>query len=246
MTYCLAVKVNEGVALLSDTRTNAGLDDISRFRKMFVWERAGERALVLLAAGNLGVTQGVITHLESAIDAATRGDTAESILTCPTLYRAAELVGEAMQAAQERDRARIEASGASADASIILAGQRSDGEMRLFLIYCAGNFIEATEDTPFFQIGEHKYGKPILDRVINPRTSLTDALKAAMISMDSTMRSNLGVGMPLDLAVIRSERFGIVETRRFESDDPVFRAISESWSRELREAFHALPDVPLG
>lgn len=245
MTYCLAVKVDEGVVLLSDTRTNAGLDDISRFRKMFVWESRGERALVLLTAGNLGVTQGVITRLENAIDAASRGEEVESILTCDTLYRAAELVGEAMSALQSRDRARIEASGAAADASIILAGQRKGGQLRLFLIYSAGNFIEATDDTPFLQIGEHKYGKPILDRVINPATPLSDAMKAAMISMDSTMRSNLSVGMPLDLAVIRAEKYGAVETRRFESDDPVFRQISEAWSSELRAAFHALPDVPL-
>jgi putative proteasome-type protease len=241
----LAVKVDEGMVLLSDTRTNAGLDDISRFRKMFVWESRGERALVLLAAGNLGVTQGVMTRLETAIDAAARGEDVESILTCTTLYRAAELVGEAMSALQTRDRARIEASGAAADASIILAGQRKGGEMRLFLIYSAGNFIEATDDTPFLQIGEHKYGKPILDRVVNPSTPLTDAMKAAMISMDSTMRSNLSVGMPLDLAVIRAERYGVVEARRFESDDLVFRQISEAWSNELREAFHALPEVPL-
>ncbi len=245
MTYCLAVRVNEGLVLLSDTRTNAGLDDISRFRKMFVWEQRGERAIALLTAGNLGVTQGVITKLETAIDAAARGEDVESILTCPTLYRAAELVGEAMQAMQTRDRARIEASGAAADATIIVAGQRRNGEMRLFLIYTAGNFIEATEDTPFFQIGEHKYGKPILDRVIRPETPLSDVLKAAMISMDSTLRSNLSVGMPLDLAVIRAEQFGVVESRRFESDDPVFRQISEAWSKELREAFHALPEVPL-
>jgi putative proteasome-type protease len=239
------MKANEGLVMLSDTRTNAGLDDISRFRKMFVWEQPGERALVLLTAGNLGVTQGVIARLEETIDAAARGEEVESILSCATIYRAAELVGEAMHALQARDRARIESHGHAADASIILAGQRKGGEMRVFLIYSAGNFIETSEDTPFVQIGEHKYGKPILDRVITPATPIADALKAALISMDSTLRSNLGVGMPLDLAVIRAENFGVVESRRFESDDPVFHQISEAWSRELREAFHALPDVPL-
>jgi putative proteasome-type protease len=245
MTYCLALKVREGVVLLSDTRTNAGFDDISRFRKMFIWNIPGERTLALLTAGNLGVTQGVITRLEDAIDAAARGEDVESVLNCPTIYRAAELAGEAMQAMQARDRARIESTGAAADASMILAGQRKGGEMRLFLIYTAGNFIEATEDTPFLQIGEHKYGKPILDRVIQPQTALADAMKAALISMDSTLRSNLSVGMPLDLAVIRSEKYGAVETRRFEPDDPTFRKISEAWSRELREGFQNLPDVPL-
>ncbi|MBL8530743.1 MAG: peptidase [Hyphomonadaceae bacterium] len=245
MTYCLALKVREGVVLLSDTRTNAGLDDISRFRKMFVWERRGDRAIVLLTAGNLGVTQGVVTRLEDAIDAAARDeDGAESILSCATMYRAAELVGEAMNALQARDRARIEAHGSAADASIIMAGQRKGGKVRLFLIYSAGNFIEATDDTPFLQIGEHKYGKPILDRVIAPATPLKDALKAALISMDSTMRSNLSVGMPLDLAVLSTDAL-TVQSRRLEADDPNFRAISDAWSNELREAFHALPDVPL-
>ena len=245
MTYCLALKMREGVVLLSDTRTNAGFDDISRFRKMFTWTMPGERSIVLLTAGNLGVTQGVITRLEDAIDAAAREEDVESILNCATIYRAAELVGEAMHAMQSRDRARIEAHGAAADASIIMAGQRKGGEMRLFLIYTAGNFIEATDDTPFLQIGEHKYGKPILDRVITPATSLPDALKAALISMDSTIRSNLSVGMPLDLALIRSDHYGAIETRRFEADDATFRKISEAWSAELRKGFHNLPDVTL-
>lgn len=245
MTYCLAVKVNEGIVMLSDTRTNAGLDDVSRFRKMFVYEQRGERALALLTAGNLGVTQGVITRIEAAVDAASRGEDVESVLTCASLYRAVELIGEAMQAMQVRDRARIEATGAAADASIIVAGQRKGGKLRLFLVYSAGNFIEATDDTPFLQIGEHKYGKPILDRVIEAKTPLQDAIKAALISMDSTMRSNLGVGMPLDLALIREGQHGRVATRRLEADDAGFRTISEAWSKELREAFHALPDVPI-
>jgi len=245
MTYCLGLKVREGMVLLSDTRTNAGFDDISRFRKMFVFKTPGERSLVLLTAGNLGVTQGVISRLEEAIEAGKKDPEAESIVNCATIYRAAELIGEAMSALQSRDRARIEAIGAAADASIIVAGQRKGGVQRLFLVYSAGNFIEATDDTPFLQIGEHKYGKPILDRVISPDTPLRDALKASLISMDSTMRSNLSVGMPLDVCVMRADQYGEVETRRFDADDPTFRAISEAWSRELREAFHALPDVPL-
>lgn len=245
MTYCLGLKVREGLVLLSDTRSNAGVDDISRFKKMFSWTVPGERTIVLLTAGNLGITQGVITRLEDAVDAGARNGEVESILNCSTIYRAAELAGEAMQQLQARDRARIEAHGAGSDASMILAGQRRGGEMRLFLIYTAGNFIEATEDTPFLQIGEHKYGKPILDRVITEDTPLSEALKAALISMDSTLRSNLSVGMPLDLAVIRSENFGSLESRRFEPDDPIFRKISEAWSAELRGAFNALPEVPL-
>lgn len=244
MTYCLALKVREGLVLLSDTRTNAGVDNISRFKKMFVWRTPGERAVALCAAGNLGITQGVVTRLQADIDKAKRAKKAESLLSCATIYRAAELVGEAMASMQARDRARIEAQGAAADASIIVAGQREGGQPRLFMVYAAGNFIEATEDTPYFQIGEHKYGKPILDRVIKPTTPLDEALKAALVSMDSTLRSNLSVGMPLDLAVIPADAAGEAHTRRFEADDPVFRHISEHWAAALRDAFHSLPAVP--
>jgi putative proteasome-type protease len=244
MTYCLALKVREGLVLLSDTRTSAGVDNISRFKKMFVWNAPGERVVALVTAGNLGITQGVVTRLQTAVDAAARGEEVESVLNCSTIYRAAELVGEAMQAMQSRDRARIEAQGAAADASIIVAGQRAGGKQRLFLVYAAGNFIEATEDTPYFQIGEHKYGKPILDRVIRTTTPLDEVLKAALVSMDSTLRSNLSVGMPLDMAILPAEAFGVAHTRRFEADDPVFRHISEHWSQALSNAFHSLPDVP--
>jgi putative proteasome-type protease len=243
MTYCLALKVREGLVMLSDTRTNAGIDNISRFKKMFVFEQPGERVLVLLAAGNLGITQGVISHLEDAIEAGEADPNIESVLNCDSTYRAAELVGDAMQHLQSRDRARIEAQGSAADASMIVAGQRKGGILRLFLVYPAGNFIEASEDTPYFQIGEHKYGKPILDRVIKPDTDLQDAIKAALVSMDSTLRSNLSVGMPLDLAVITPDKIGVAQLLRMEPDDPTFHVISENWSIALREAFHSLPEV---
>ncbi len=245
MTYCLALKVNEGLVLLSDTRTNAGIDNISRFRKMFVWERPGDRVIALMTAGNLGITQGVVTRLQSLIDASKGDPEIETILNCASTYRAAELVGESMQALQARDRARIEAQGSAADASMIVAGVRKGGAPRLFLVYSAGNFIEATEDTPYLQIGEHKYGKPILDRVITPNTPLQDALKAAMVSMDSTLRSNLSVGMPLDLTVLKPHEYGIAHTRRLEPDDKAFRRISEHWADALRAAFLSLPEIPL-
>lgn len=244
MTYCLALKLHEGLVLLSDTRTNAGFDDISKFRKTFHWEKRGERAIAVMTAGNLGLTQSVIAHLQARVESAARGDEAESIMTCPTLYRAAELAGEAMHAIQSRDRARLEQAGVGADAALIVAGQRRGGAMRLFMIYPAGNFIEATDESPFLQIGEHKYGKPILDRVISAATPLHDGMKAAMLSMDATMRSNLSVGMPLDLTVIKPGRY-VIESRRFEPDDVVFHQISSIWSAELRKAFRPLPDVPL-
>src|SRR5579871_4623111 len=207
MTYCVGLKLKAGLVLLSDTRTNAGIDNIARFRKMFVFEQPGERVVALMAAGNLGITQGVITKLDAAIRAGRFDTGIESILNCETMYRAAQIVGDAMREIQKRDRADIEAQGSAADATIIMAGQRRGGELRLFLIYSAGNFIEAGEDTPYMQIGEHKYGKPILDRVIKPQTTIEEAVKAALVSMDSTLRSNLSVGMPLDLCVIEAGAF---------------------------------------
>lgn len=244
MTYCVGLKLKAGLVLLSDTRTNAGLDNISRYRKMFVFETPGERVLTLMAAGNLSVTQGVINQLQSDIDRSAEEDGVETILNCKTIYRAAQLVGQAMRDVQARDRASIEASGAGADASIIVGGERLGGEPRLFLVYTAGNFIEAGEDTPYLQIGEHKYGKPILDRVIRPETTLEEAIKAVLVSMDSTLRSNLSVGMPLDLCVIRSGRFR-ASTLRIESDHPEFRQISDSWANTLRVGFHSLPKITI-
>jgi putative proteasome-type protease len=244
MTYCVGLKLKAGLVLLSDTRTNAGVDNIARFRKMFLFEEPGERVVALMAAGNLGVTQGVITSLSAAVKRSKIDPEIESIMTCETLYRAAQLVGEAMQDIQKRDRAAIEAQGSAADATLIMAGQRRGGELRLFLVYTAGNFIEAGEETPYLQIGEHKYGKPILDRVIKPETTVDEAIKAALVSMDSTLRSNLSVGMPLDLAVIPTDEYH-AKTVRIESDHKEFRQISDSWAASLRQAFHALPSVKI-
>jgi putative proteasome-type protease len=244
MTYCVGLKLKAGLVLLSDTRTNAGVDNIARFRKMFIFEEPGERVVALMAAGNLGVTQGVITSLTAAVKRSKIDPEIESIMTCETLYRAAQLVGESMLEIQKRDRASIEAQGSAADATLIMAGQRRGGELRLFLIYTAGNFIEAGDDTPYLQIGEHKYGKPILDRVIKPDTTLDEAIKAALVSMDSTLRSNLSVGMPLDLTVIPAGEYH-ARAQRIESDHKEFRQISDSWAASLRTAFHALPSVKI-
>jgi putative proteasome-type protease len=244
MTYCVGIKLQAGLVMLSDTRTNAGVDNIARFKKMFVFEDPGERVIALMAAGNLGITQGVITSISAAVKRSKADPEAESIMTCETLYRAAQLVGEGMQEIQKRDRANIEAQGSAADATIIMGGQRKGGDLRLFLIYTAGNFIEAGEETPYMQIGEHKYGKPILDRVIRPDTTLDEAIKAALVSMDSTLRSNLSVGMPLDLTVIPAGEYR-AKTQRIESDHKEFRHISDSWASSLRQAFHALPSIKI-
>ncbi len=245
MTYCVAINVEEGLVLLSDTRTNAGLDNISRFRKMFTWSNPGERVVAMMTSGNLSMTQGVLTKIQAAIDRADDDPSVETIMNCDTLYRAAEIVGAAMREMQETYEETIKQHGVSAGASIILAGQRRGGRPRVFLIYAAGNFIEATRDTPFVQIGEHKYGKPILDRVIVPAIPLADAVKAALVSMDSTLRSNLSVGMPLDLVVIARDEYQVRSQRRIEAGDAEFSRLSSSWSEALRHAFVALPDYSI-
>ena len=243
MTYCVAVRVDQGLVMLSDTRTNAGMDNIARFRKSFTYSVPGERALVLMCSGNLSITQGVKTMLGRAIKDSQVDPDVESILNCATMHRAAQLVGDAMCEMQYHYRSTIEMQGSGADASILLAGQRRGGKPRLYLIYSAGNFIEATEDTPFFQIGEHKYGKPILDRIIKRETSLEDATKAVLVSMDSTLRSNLSVGMPLDLTVIERGQFDFRIRTRIEADNEEFQLLSLSWSAALRKGFEDLPNV---
>ena len=243
MTYCIGIKLHSGLILVSDTRTNAGVDNVSRFCKMFTWEVPGERAIAMVTAGNLSITQGVITELERAIADTSKKSRRETILNVPTMANVAHLVGDTMRMMQDRHRRALEEQGATADASLLVAGQRKGGQPRLFLIYAAGNHIEATDDTPFFQLGEHKYGKPILDRVIKPTTTMETALKAAIVSMDSTLRSNLSVGMPIDLAVIGTDKISIGMKRRIDQDDPDFQAISSSWSEALRLSLHALPEV---
>lgn len=237
MTYCVGLMVNQGMVFLSDTRTNAGVDNISRYRKMFTWQVPGERALVLMTAGNLAVTQAVINVVEEGVAAAQEGDDSRSILATDSMFRTAEIVGEAMISVQHKYRDSLQQGTELSGASIILGGQRAGGEPRMFLIYAEGNFIEVAEDTPFLQIGEHKYGKPILDRVITMQTPLDEARKAALLSMDSTLRSNLSVGMPLDLAVLPRDAYAFSEQHRIEADDTAFHDLSEAWSGALRDAF---------
>jgi putative proteasome-type protease len=239
MTYCVGLLLNAGIVCLSDTRTNAGLDNISTYRKMFTFEEPGERVIVIMTAGSLSVSQTTLAQLREAIEEPeATPDT--SIMLAPTMLKVAEIVGNALARVRlEIDHKMSASQGASA--SMIVAGQRKGGAMRLFLIYPEGNFIEATEDTPFLQIGEHKYGKPILDRVVRPDTGLADAQKAVLLSMDSTLRSNLSVGMPLDLCVIEKDACRVTERRRIEAGDPQFRAMSDAWSHALREGFTQIP-----
>ncbi|NBE06296.1 proteasome-type protease [Paragemmobacter ruber] len=235
MTYCVGLLLNEGMVLLSDTRTNAGLDNISTYRKMFLYEEPGERVIAMMTAGSLSVTQTTIARLREAIEDPDSDET-QSIMKAPTMLKVAEIVGNMLAKVREDIDEKMSAMQ-GVTASLIVAGQRRGGTMRMFLIYPEGNFIEATEDTPFLQIGEHKYGKPILDRVVKPSTSLADAQKAVLLSMDSTLRSNLSVGMPLDLCVIERDACRVSHTRRIEAGDEQFRAMSEAWSRALRDGF---------
>ena len=235
MTYCVGLLLNDGMVLLSDTRTNAGLDNISTYRKMFLFEEPGERVIAIMTAGSLSVTQTTVARLREAIEGP-EADETTSIMKAPTLLKVAEIVGNMLAEVRGEIDEKLSAMQ-GATASMIVAGQRKGGAMRLFLIYPEGNFIEATEDTPFLQIGEHKYGKPILDRVVKPSTSLQDAQKAVLLSMDSTLRSNLSVGMPLDLCVIERDACRVTMKRRIEAGDEQFRAMSEAWSRALRDGF---------
>ena len=234
MTYCVGLCLREGLLLLGDTRTNAGVDNISVFSKLQHVEVPGERVLGLCTAGNLAITQAVWGHLQEGV--ALDGRLAK-LQDVPTMFQAARLVGAAVRAIYEQDGQALSQQNIGFDCSLLVGGQIGAEPPRLFLVYSAGNFIEATADTPFLQIGEHKYGKPILDRVIKPNTSLQDAQKAVLLSMDSTLRSNLSVGMPLDLAVIAKDDCKVTQKRRIEAGDEAFRAMSEAWSRALRDGF---------
>ena len=236
MTYCVGLFLNDGIVLLSDTRTNAGLDNIAVYRKMFMFEDPGERVIAIVTAGSLSVTQTAIAQLREAIDDPDAGPET-SIMLAPTMLKVAEIVGETLARVRRTVDDKLAAMRQGASASMIVAGQRQGGAMRMFLVYPEGNFIEATDDTPFLQIGEHKYGKPILDRVVRPETTLADAQKAVLLSMDSTLRSNLSVGMPLDLAVIHRDACRVAHQRRIEAGDADFAKMSAAWSKALRDSF---------
>ncbi len=238
MTYCVGLLLEGGLVMLSDTRTNAGFDNIACYRKMFVFEASGERAITILTAGNLSVTQTVIAKLRHEM---ARDGSPESIMHAGTMLEVAEIIGRTLNDVYVEISERMERTKYSASASMLVGGQRLGGQMRLFLVYPEGNFIEATDDTPYLQIGEHKYGKPILDRVVRPATTLEDGRKAVLISMDSTLRSNLSVGMPLDLLTIRRNEYRVSTRERIEPGDATFAAMSEAWSAALRDGFAALP-----
>jgi putative proteasome-type protease len=246
LTYCVGILLEEGIVLGSDSRTHAGVDDFASFCKMTVFEEPGERVLVLLSSGSLAGTQAVVSVLRQEADATAEAAGTVSIRNARTMFDVARVVSDAMRAIDRRDSEHLEKHDLSFNASFILGGQIKGEPMRLFRIYAAGNFIEAGADTPFFQTGEAKYGKPIIDRVIARSTSLSDATKCVLVSFDSTMRSNLSVGMPIDLLCYERDALVVQKRRRFEQGDPYFGALSKKWSEGVRAAFKQLPEPQWG
>jgi putative proteasome-type protease len=231
--------------MIADTRTNAGLDNISIYRKLNTVVVPGERVLALASAGSLSVSQSVVSLLHEGLENPETGEV-ETLVKAPTLFRAAQLVGRAIRQVRSIDGKALTDAALTFDVSFLFGGQIKGGPMRLYMIYAAGNFIECGQDAPFLQIGEHKYGKPILDRAVTYRTDLYDALKIALISMDSTMRSNLGVGLPIDLTVIRRDALNPEVSYRIEAGEPYFHDLRERWSAALRAAHMAIPRPPYG
>ncbi len=236
MTYAVAFRLERGLVFAADTRTNAGVDNIAQYKKLQTWRRPGERVFVLLSAGNLAVTQAVISLLNESIAEEAEEEVA-TLYNAPNMYRAARVVGDAVREARRIDGAALEASKLGFNTNFIFGGQVKGERPRLFQIYPEGNFIEATDDTPFFQIGEHKYGKPILDRVAHADMRLGEAAKLILLSFDSTLRSNLSVGMPIDLVLYERDTFDITREKRIGADDEYFRKLSGAWSDALRGAF---------
>ena len=243
MTYCVGMMLERGLVLMSDTRTNSGVDNISTFRKMVHWEVPGERIIAVMSSGNLATTQAVIGTLEERNK--TPAERHNSVLEAPTMFQIATQLGKLLrETIQDRDTDNGMKAAGTFSATLILAGQIQGMEPRLFLIYPEGNFIEASYDTPFFQIGETKYGRPIILRGYNPKMGFSDAVKLLMVSFDSTLKANLSVGLPLDLLVIENGRFEPLHEERITAADPWYRSLSASWSEALRAALDALPEYP--
>ena len=242
MTYCVAVKLNAGMVFLSDSRTNAGLDQISTFRKMIVYEKPGDRFMCLLSAGNLSISQSVreILQVEKLEDH--EGSEPITIWNAKSMFDATRVLGSAVRHVYRRDGEALKKAGVDFNVSMIFGGQIHGEGMRMFQVYSAGNFIEATAETAFFQIGESKYGKPVLDRVITPHTPLDEAAKCVLVSMDSTLNSNLSVGLPLDMAVYEANQLQSDKITCIDENNPYFHMLHSSWGAKLREMFDSIED----
>jgi putative proteasome-type protease len=243
MTYCCGILVREGLVMIADTRTNAGLDNVSTFRKLHVFKDPGHRIMALASAGNLSLSQTVVSTLTEGEPNPASGEI-ETLMNAPTMFQAAQRIGRVIRRLHDTEGAALSASDVKFDVAFLFGGQIAGDRMRLFMIYAAGNFIECTTDTPYLQIGEHKYGKPVLDRAITYGIDLYDALKIGLISVDSTMRSNLSVGMPIDVLVARRDTCEAELDYRIEPGEPYFHDLRERWSAALRAAHIAIPRPP--
>ena len=237
MTYCVGMRLNSGLVFLSDSRTNAGVDHIGSFRKMTLFENPGDRIMVLLTAGNLSISQSVRQTISEYLTA-----DGTSIWTASSMYEAAQIVGESIRSVHKRDAESLEQFGIDFNVSLIFGGQIRGERCRLFQMYSAGNFIESHDENPYFQIGESKYGKPIIDRVITPNTQLDEAAKCALISMDSTLRSNISVGFPLDLLLYDEDALTISRFVTIDEKNQYFQMLRNSWGKELRSVFEGIAD----
>ena len=240
MTYCVGLRLNKGLVFMSDTRTNAGVDDIATVKKMHSWEIEGDRVLTLMTAGNLATTQSLVSILDER--SKTPEDRNPSILQVPTMFQAARLIGDTLKEVIQANSDSGQSAEAAFNATVILGGQIKGMPPRLFLIYPEGNFIEAQDDTPFFQIGETKYGRPILVRAQDPDMSFEDAVKLLIVSFDSTIKANLSVGLPLDLMTYETDSLKQGVTKRFERDDKYIAQIANSWGKALKKALTGLTD----
>jgi putative proteasome-type protease len=240
MTYCIGVMLDDGMIFASDSRTNAGVDNIAKFCKMTVFERRGDRVIVLLSSGNLAGTQAVIGVLNQRC---VSDDSPGNLWNARTMFDVARLVADAMRDIERRDGEYLQENEVGFNASFIVGGQIRGEPLRLFRIYSEGNFIEAGIDTPYFQTGETKYGKPVIDRAITRLTPLADATKCVLVSFDSTMRSNLSVGMPIDLICYERDSLMVQKRRRFDHGDPYFTSLGHEWSEGLRQVFRQLPEL---
>ncbi len=243
MTYCCGILVRDGLVMIADTRTNAGLDNISTFRKLHVYTQPGDRVMALASSGNLSFAQSVRSTLTEGIENPETGER-ETLMNAPTMFQAAQRIGKAIRTIRTTDYAALKAADVEYDVAFLFGGQIKGGRLRLYMIYSAGNFIECTTDTPYLQIGEHKYGKPVLDRAISFDTDVYDGLKIGLISMDSTMRSNLGVGLPIDILVVRRDMLNAELNYRIEPGEPYFQDLRERWSGALRAAHMNIPRPP--
>ena len=243
MTYCCGVLVRDGLVMIADTRTNAGLDNVSTFRKLHIFSKPGERIMAIASAGNLAISQSVLSTLTEGLEDPHTGEL-ETLMNAPTMFQAAQRIGRAIRSVHATEGDALKSEDVSFDVSFLFGGQIKGSRMRLFMVYTAGNFIECTTDTPYLQIGEHKYGKPVLDRAMHYDVELYEALKTSLISMDSTMRSNLGVGLPIDVLVVRADACEADLNHRIEAGEPYFHDLRSRWSAALRAAHQNIPRPP--